>query len=211
MDELVQMAIANFFGFFAIMNPLANTAVFLGLTGSLDNSDKKIVAFKSLLVAFIIVVSFGLLGKLIFEVFGITMPALRITGGILVFIIGYNMLNGTPSKMHHNNTTEDSSDSNPLSIAISPLAVPLLAGPGTIATAMNFMAVGNVEHNIITLIMLGVLCIITYFCFVYGQNIIKKIGNNGLIIITKLMGLILAIIGTQMFILGVHSSIKLFS
>src|SRR5210317_1715980 len=128
-----------FMGFFAIMNPIANIPVFLGLTSDDDQQTTKAVAFQSLMLAFTIVAVFSLAGKVILDLFGITLPAFRITGGLLVFLIGFHMLQGNQSSVHQLNEedTKKSRDAA-LSVAVSPLAIPILAGPGTIATAMNF-------------------------------------------------------------------------
>jgi multiple antibiotic resistance protein len=135
--------------------------------------------------------------------FGITLPALRITGGILVFLVGYHMINGSGSSLHSAEKSEDSD------IAVSPLAVPLLAGPGTIATAMNYSASGGLMGVSVTVSMFALLCIITYYCFVFSSKILLVIGKSGLSIVTRLMGLILAVIGTQMLIVGITSAIQM--
>ena len=87
-------------GFFAIMNPVANTPVFLGLTAGDTPDIRRRVAAKALLYTFALIVIFSLLGKLIFDLFGITLPAFQITGGILVFMIGMQMLHGNQSSVH---------------------------------------------------------------------------------------------------------------
>ena len=125
------------------------------------------------------------------------MSALRITGGILVFLVGYHMLNGQGSKLHSSESHDDSD------VAVSPLAVPLLAGPGTIATAMNYSSSGEMSGILITISVFALLCFITFFCFIFSANILNVIGKAGLSIVTRLMGLILAVIGTQMIIIGV--------
>ena len=196
-------------GFFAIMNPVANTAVFMGLTGDADHTARKQIALKSLITAFAIILFFCLLGKAVFHLFGITLPALRIAGGVLIFLVGYHMLQGENSKLHHPKEQSDNSDSV-LGIAISPLAIPILAGPGTIATAMNFSAASGIGAITITVLAFAVLCAVTYAFFISGENILKLIGANGIGVITRLMGLILAVIGTQMLIQGIHGAAALF-
>ncbi|MEM9400336.1 MAG: MarC family protein [Verrucomicrobiota bacterium] len=196
MDLLFEHTVTVFMAFFAIMNPIANTAVFAGLTGSIDKHDRTKIAIKALMITFIIVVVFSLLGKSIFHLFGITLPALRITGGILVFLVGYHMLQGASSKLHTSEKVDDSD------IAVSPLAVPLLAGPGTIATAMNYSASGGWVEISITIFVFAILCVVTFFCFIFSSKILSVIGESGLGIITRLMGLILAVIGVQMLIIG---------
>ncbi|WP_346776892.1 MarC family protein [Thalassotalea sp. G2M2-11] len=202
------MAITVFMGFFAMMNPIANTAVFIGMTANKSQQQRKNTTVKALLTAFVIITSFCFLGKGIFEIFGITLPALRLSGGILVFIVGYHMLHGSSSKLHSHSASDTGDEDK--DIAISPLALPILAGPGTIATAMNYSASGQILHIVITIIAFALLCLITFICFLYGAKLIEKIGEGGISITTRLMGLILTIIGTQMFIQGVHDAYLLF-
>jgi multiple antibiotic resistance protein len=199
-----------FLGFFAIMNPIANAPVFLGLTAGDDKAVTRQVARNAILVTFVLIVIFCVLGKLIFELFGITLPAFRITGGVLVALIGYHMLQGEPSSVH-NPSAEDAEDSlqTQLSVAVSPLAVPILAGPGTIATAMNFAAVEGNHELAITVVAFAILCGITYFCFVFGQGMVRFLGQSGLNVVTRMMGLILAVIGVQMLIDGVKGAFAL--
>ena len=209
MNEFVGHILNVLFGFFAIMNPIANTAVFLGLTSGVDAMQKRKIAIKALSIAFGVVVTFSLLGNLIFHVFGISLPALRVTGGVLVFLIGYNMLNGERSKMHKPRGQDESEDDES-DIAISPLAVPILAGPGTIATSINFSSSGSWSAVLVTIGTFAILCGVTFFCFIFGEKIVGFLGKGGLNIVTRLMGLILAVVGVQMLMEGIVGAIKLF-
>lgn len=161
MPDFLQHMITVFMGFFAIMNPIANTAVFIGLTGNETQAERKRIARKSLLISFVVILIFALLGKAIFNLFGITLSALRITGGILIFLVGYHMLQGSGSSMH------SSKEGGDVDISISPLAVPLLAGPGTIATAMNYSAGEGWMDALVTVTMFALLCLITFISFTY--------------------------------------------
>ena len=206
MTPLLTHALTVFMAFFAIMNPIANTAAFAGLTGNMDKSQQVQVATKALVITFVVIALFSVLGQMIFNLFGISLPALRITGGILVFLVGYHMLQGSASSMHSNKDGDTSKAADNNDIAISPLAVPLLAGPGTIATAMNYSTVGGIPAMLTTILVFFVLCLITFVCFIFSAKIIKAIGQNGLNIVTRLMGLILAVIGTQMLIAGINGA-----
>ena len=197
-------------GFFAIMNPVANTPIFLGLTADDPPDIRRRVAAKALLLTFTLIVIFSLLGKVIFDLFGITLPAFQITGGILVFMIGMQMLHGEQSKAHSPVIGDkENSIQGELSVAVTPLAIPLLGGPGTIATAMNFSSAGGHAALLVTIGAFALLCIITFIFFVSGERLVHLLGDNGLGVITRLMGLILAVIGTQMVITGVTGAIKL--
>ena len=200
---LLGFAMAALAGYFAIMNPISNTATFIGITTGDDRATKKAIAAQSLLLAFAIIAVVSVAGNLIFEVFGITLASLRITGGIVVFVIGYNMLQGSGASAQ-TPTKEDiaSSQEARLSVAISPLAVPMLAGPGTIATAMSFAA-GGWLHIAVSLAAFAVICLVTYLCFMGSDKLVAHLGQNGLNVITRLMGLIVASIGVGMFLTGI--------
>jgi multiple antibiotic resistance protein len=210
MENMIVHTVTVFMGFFAIMNPIANVPVFLGLTRGDDRQTIKAVALRSVSLAFLIIAIFSVSGKLIFELFGITLPAFRITGGLLVLVIGFQMLQGSQSSTQQPSDKEkQKSQEAALSVAISPLAMPLLAGPGTIATAMNFSAQGGIVAMLTTIAACGVLCAITYVCFVFGNKFVALIGAGALGVITRMMGLILAVIGMQMVIDGIKGAIKL--
>jgi multiple antibiotic resistance protein len=207
--SLLPHAATVFMGFFAIMNPIANTSIFLGLTAGDDAATKRRVARNALLLTFVIIVIVAVMGKLLFQLFGITLPAFRITGGILIFFIGVQMLQGTHSSVHKPSDSDlrKSRDAE-LAIAVSPLAIPILAGPGTIATAMNFASASGMITLAVTIGAFAVLCLITYVCFISGERMITYLGANAVNAITRLMGLILATIGTQMAIAGVSAALS---
>ncbi len=136
--------------------------------------------------------------KFIFELFGITIPAFKITGGILLFYVGFEMLMSKRSKINDQEEEEPDDD-----IAISPLAIPILAGPGTIVTAMNFVTDGDYIHIGIIVVVFGLITFLTYLAFIHSNIIVRKLGNNIIKVVGKLMGLIIAIIGTDMAIDGI--------
>lgn len=198
MNELFTYSLGVFMGFFAIMNPIANIPIFIGLVQDQDKQQRKHTAKTAVLVAFLIVVVFVILGKFIFDIFGITIPAFKITGGILLFYVGFEMLMSHRSKVQHQNNVEQDE-----SVGISPLAIPILAGPGTIVTAMNSVTKTDFLHIGLVVGIFGILIILTYYAFIFSDGIIKFLGNNIIAVISKLMGLILAIMGTGMIIEGI--------
>lgn len=202
MEDLITYTLTVFMGFFAIMNPIANTPIFLGLVEGEDSENKKKIAKTACFTAFIIVIAFVIAGKYIFELFGLTIPAFKITGGILIFYVGFQMLMSQKSKMHSINSEEKNN------IAISPLAIPILAGPGTIVTAMNNVTDASYVHIGIVIAVFALMIFLTYLAFSLSDLIVKKVGNNLISVIGKLMGLILAIIGTGMVTEGIKLTFK---
>lgn len=195
-----------FMAFFAIMNPISNLPAYMALVADDSQKISRKIAFKSLLIAFIIVTVFVFSGDLIFKVFGITIDSFRVAGGILVAVIGYHMINGNHSPSYKG-MEQQASNSDPMSVAISPLAMPLFAGPGTITTALN-LANGGIKNQLITVVAFALLCPITYLLLRSAKQIAGFLGENLMKIITKMMGLLLFSIGVQMIITSVQSLIK---
>jgi len=204
MNEYVGFAITVFMGFFAIMNPISNLSVFLNLTDGADEETKKRINKKAIFTAFTVVVVFMLLGEIIFNIFGITLPAFKITGGVLVFLVGFDMINSKRSPSKQLNKVHIDED-----LAISPLAIPMLAGPGAIVTAMNFVSKNTWTHSAIVILVFGLVCFLNYLVFSASKMLIKRLGHNVIAVISKLMGLIIAIIGTDMVIQGLKLSFPL--
>ncbi len=194
--------------FFAIMNPIANAPLFIGLTDGLEERERRGVALRGVLLAFAIVALFTIFGREIFAVFGITLPAFRITGGILVGLVGYHLLQGKESSVH-TPTAEDNAASREaaLGVAVTPLALPILAGPGTIATAMSFAAESTLPEVIRVLSALAIVCLLTWVAFVGSSPLVRFLGQNAIKVVSRLMGLILAVIGAQMLIEGIRGAI----
>ena len=222
MDNYIIFCFTVFAGFFAIMNPLANAPIFIGLCEGYSQSEQKAVALKSLSIAFVIIGVFAVAGHLIFKMFSISLSAFQITGGILIFMIGYHMLQGRSSPVQKTKTTPSNADEPEpeisadeqearLSIAVSPLATPLLAGPGTIATAMNFISNSGEPYLrtvLAVIISFALLCAITYFIFINGQKLVVFLGEEALRVITRMMGLLLAVMGVQMLIHGIQAAVS---
>ncbi|PID81742.1 hypothetical protein CSB20_01420 [bacterium DOLZORAL124_64_63] len=203
MDSLITYACSVFMGFFAIVNPVATTPVFLGLTSDEGKESKRKIAKTATITAFLIVVSFIVSGKYIFDLFGITIPAFKVTGGLLIFYIGFEMLMSKKSAVHSQQSDDVSN------IAVSPLAIPVLAGPGTIVTAMNYVTQATLVQVLIVIAIFALMIWLTYISFCLSDHIIRKLGKSLITVIGKLMGLILAIIGTGMVMGGIKLAFKL--
>ncbi len=195
-----------FMAFFAIMNPISNLPAYMALVADDSQKISRKIAFRSLLIAFVIITVFIFSGDFIFKVFGITIVSFRIAGGILVAVIGYHMINGNHSPSYKG-MEQQAVNSDPMSIAISPLAMPLFAGPGTITTALS-LANGGLRNQLITVVAFAILCLITYLLLRSAKQIAGFLGENLMKIITKMMGLLLFSIGIQMIIVSVQTLLK---
>ena len=209
MHELLSHTLVMIGGYFAIMNPFANAAIFTAITAGMDDRSIKKTALSAVMTALGIVLGFILLGRIIFDFFGITLPALRVAGGIMVFFIGFDMMHGRTSDVHAP-AGNGSSGAQSQNIGVSPLGVPILAGPGTIAVSMSYSATGNELEIIVNALVFSVMCAITYLFFMLGEKIEQKLGQEGLKVITQVMGLILSVIGIQMGLQGIFGAISIF-
>jgi multiple antibiotic resistance protein len=205
MDELYTFGMTVLMGFFAIMNPIGNAPIYIGLVEGYSDAEKGRVARKSVLFAFIIVSIFVIFGGIIFKMFGISIQAFQMAGGILLFLVGYQLLHGSESKMHHPHPDErlDGSDD----VAISPLAVPILAGPGTISSALSFTATSSSpSHVAVVVVVFAFVCLLTYLAFIYSERIMVLLKLDLIKVVSRLMGLILTIIAVQMVIQGIKGA-----
>ena len=189
------------------MNPIANAGIFMGLTDGLDSAAKKRIAARSTLIAFLIVLVLAFAGKLLFvKVFGLTLPSLRITGGIVIFLVGIELLRGSHSKKEPA-VDGGKSDDGGLGIAVSPLATPILAGPGAIVTAASFVAEGSVKQDLATVGAFALICLLTFWMFIGGEKLVRLLGKDVVNVISRLMGLILATLGIHMLSIGIYGSV----
>ncbi len=198
MENIWSYSLTVFMAFFAIMNPMVNIPIFVKLTEGVDERKKKEIAKTANIVALIIVVSFILIGKYIFQIFGLTIPAFKVFGGILIFFIGFEMLQSKKSTIHLQEKAEFDEG-----VAISPLAIPVMAGPGTIVTAMNFVVDVSFLQVLLTILLFAVIILLTYLAFIYSSYIVKLVGEKNFVIIGKIMGLILGVLGANMLIQGI--------
>jgi len=197
MENIWAYSLTVFMAFFAIMNPIANIPIFVKLTEGLSEKKKKEIAKTACIVAFLIVFSFILIGQYIFQIFGLTIPAFKVFGGILIFFIGFEMLQS--KKPGANMETDTSFDDG---LAISPLAIPILA-------AMNFVVKESILNLGITIFIFGIIVLMTYYAFVYSVYIVRFVGDKRFVIVGKIMGLIIGVLGANMLIQGIKLAFNL--
>ncbi|NEW82503.1 MAG: MarC family protein [Mariniphaga sp.] len=198
MENYWSYSLTVFMAFFAIMNPLVNIPIFVKLTEGTDEKEKKVIAKTANIVALFIVVAFILMGKYIFEIFGLTIPSFKVFGGVLIFYIGFDMLQSkrTNQPLKDKPKFDDS-------VAISPLAIPIMAGPGTIVTGMNFVVNADFLQVFITILIFALIIFCTYLAFIYSNYIVRLVGENNFVIIGKIMGIIIGVLGANMLIEGI--------
>jgi multiple antibiotic resistance protein len=200
-EGLYTYAILVFTSFFTLINPIGSMPVFLGMTSTLSQDQRKKIAWKAVVIAFFTLIMFAFSGQLMFSFFGISVNSFRIVGGIIFFIMGQDMLHARLGKMKFNDESEVNSYVS--DISITPLAIPMIAGPGAITNAIVLMDdADSINKKIeLILVMAFVMCI-TYIIFVSATRISKFLGDTGNRVLMKLMGLIVMVIAVEFFFSG---------
>jgi multiple antibiotic resistance protein len=196
-----------FTSFFTLMNPLGAVPVFLGLTEEMDRREQKSTALKTMVTAFLTLIIFAFLGKYLFEFFNISIAGLKVVGGIIFMIMGYDMLSSRVGRMK---TTKGVKDEDIVGdIAFTPLGIPLLAGPGSITNAMVLIGESHtwIDKGLVVLAVL-VVSALGFLILRSSSTILRILGKQGTKIMTKLMGLILMIIAVEFFFSGVTPFVK---
>jgi multiple antibiotic resistance protein len=192
---------------FAIVNPVGVIPTFLALTGSYSPAERRHVIIRATLVGLGVLVLFGLAGERIFAVFDITIPAFRIAGGILIFKVAFDMLQGERPKSDSNDQ-EITDAFERENIGITPLGVPLLTGPGAITTVMILIA--SAESTPDRLLIYGA-CVLVFaasFALLFvGARLFSFMGRSGLMVFTRIMGLILAALAVQFVVNGLRAAL----
>jgi multiple antibiotic resistance protein len=197
-----------FVSLFAIVDPIAVVPVFLALTQQQTAPERRKVALQAVVAGAGVLFFFGIAGDYIFEAFGITIPAFRVAGGVLLFKYAYDMLHGERPGADGTNreigAAAGDSRREALSLAVTPLGVPLLTGPGAIVTMMVFLS-GEPDPMIRVGIFGAALVVflLTYAMLLGSSTLDRLLGPNGLMITMRLMGLILAAVAVQFVVVGI--------
>ncbi|ALV62038.1 Multiple antibiotic resistance protein marC [Thermococcus sp. 2319x1] len=195
---------------FAVMNPIGAVPVFLSITQHCKSREARIsLAKRTSAAVFVTLVTFALLGEWIFKFFGSTIDAFAIAGGILLFRMALEMLSGSLStiKITHEEEEEAVSLSE---IAIIPLAIPLISGPGSITTVMIHMAKSSDYLGKMAVILaIFVASLSVYLVLRSAEKVQRKLGRVGIRVTTRMMGLILASMAVQLVINGIKGAFGL--
>lgn len=187
-----------------ILNPIGAASTFSALTDGKSYRQRRLIARRACRIALGVLVFFSLLGHLLFEIFGITLGAFRIAGGFLLFGVAWQMLHAKPTRMKE---TQEEVDEGLLKedIAVVPLAIPLLSGPGAITTIMVLS--GGTKHLTQTLVIIlcsAIAVTITYFVLVHSMRLLGLLKVTGTRVVNRIMGLMLAVVAVQFVINGVR-------
>ena len=193
---------------FAIVDPVGTLPFFVSLTAGFSSEDRNVILHRCVLVLGGVLTVFALFGRFLFQAFGFTLAAFEIAGGILLFMVAYDMLRGEIARVKLTPQDRDEAIARRDELSVVPLGIPLLAGPGAISTVMIYE--GNASNSVpsiaATFVAILVTTVATFFILRYGQPILRAMGRVGIMAMTRVLGLLLAAVGVQFVISGIIGS-----
>ncbi|SDX83840.1 multiple antibiotic resistance protein [Lutibacter oricola] len=201
-EDIYTFAILVFTSFFTLINPVSSMPVFMTMTANLSKKRRVQTAKKATIVALITLILFAFSGQILFNFFGISVNSFRIVGGVIFFAMGWDMLQARLGSMKHT-VEEEKIDAYVEDISITPLAIPMICGPGAITNAIVLMEDSHtVMHKAVLLGIITLVILLTYLIYVGGSKIIDFLGETGNKVMMRLMGLIVMVIAVEFFFSG---------
>ena len=189
---------------FAIVDPIGTLPFFVALTEGFSEEDRHIILDRAIMVLGGLLTIFALVGRFLFAAFGVSLAAFEIAGGILLFVVAYDMLQGEIGRTRLSPEDRQEAIARRDEISVMPLGIPLLAGPGAISTVMIYE--GNAGNDLLlilaTFIGIAVTTLAAYLILRYGQRILRAMGRVGVMAMTRVLGLLLAAVAVQFVING---------
>ena len=208
MADLLSFALLSFSSIIIVVNPLAATLIFVSLTGTMDQAAKLKVARDASQFALVVLLIFTVAGGWILQLFGISIEAFRIAGGLLLFGIGMDMVYAKTSRTKMT-ATEKYEGQDADDIAVMPLAIPMITGPGAITTAIvlmnEAMAMSVVALAVVPLAAVAAIGI-TYYMMQRSDVIVRRIGQREYRAVNRLMGMLLIAISVQFILIGIKAA-----
>ncbi|MFP4321076.1 MAG: MarC family protein [Anaerolineales bacterium] len=206
MDNTLEFGLLAFTSLFTMVNPPGVIPVYIAMTAELSPAQRRDVARKATLVAMLTLMAFALTGQLIFSFFNISVNSLRIVGGVIFFRIGYEMLGAqlSPTKFDAESESAYVTD-----IAITPLAIPIISGPGAITTAiLLFQDSADIAQKGVLFAVIAGIAAITFVVLRSGERIMQTLGDSGNKVMMRLMGLIVMVIAVEFFFAGLRPILR---
>jgi multiple antibiotic resistance protein len=200
--DLLQFAFVALTSVFFLVDPIAAIPTFLAMTADHDRLDRRHMAKRAALTCMVVLTGFAAAGKPIFRLFGITLPAFKIAGGVILLLIGLDMLRArrSPTKETPGEAEEGAGKED---VGIIPLGIPMLAGPGAISTVMVLMGgVPDWWYGIPVFAAITIVSLVSYWVLAGADRVRQYLGETGIRILTRMMGLMLTAIAIQFMLNG---------
>lgn len=198
-------ALLAFTSMLAIVNPLGAVPVYVTLTGDYTRERRLATLWTAIVTAVVVLLVFALAGPWILRIFGVTTDAFRITGGVLMLGIGYDMVRAKRGPARITKAEEEEAGHRD-EVGVIPLGIPSLAGPGAITTVITLMAeAGSLARKTMVLVAIPSVMLVAWLVLRIAPAVLLRVGRTGVNVLTRLMGLLVMVIGMQFVITGIES------
>jgi multiple antibiotic resistance protein len=200
MTETMAFGLLCITSLFTLINPLGTMPVFMSMTADLSVEDRSKTAKKASIVSLITIITFAFTGQLLFNFFGISVNSFRVVGGVIFFIMGMDMLQ---ARLGQVKIKDNEVKSYVTDISITPLAIPMICGPGAITNAIVLMEDANtLIKKIVLIVSIVLIMYLTYLILYSSSKLIKLLGQTGINVMMRIMGLIVMVIAVEFFFNG---------
>lgn len=200
MTELASYGLLCITSFFTLINPLGTMPIFLSMTTELSIADRNKTAKKASIIGFLTIIAFAFTGQLLFKFFGISVNSFRVVGGVIFFIMGMDMLQARLGRVKIKETEIKSYITD---ISVTPLAIPMICGPGAITNAIVLMEDANsLAKQIVLIASILIIITLTYIILYSSSKLTKLLGETGINVMMRIMGLIVMVIAVEFLFSG---------
>ncbi|HTI14428.1 MAG TPA: MarC family protein [Dictyobacter sp.] len=203
MDSTFAFTISTFVTFFTVIDPVGLAPVFVGLTAEYSDSQRKVILTRATVISAAIIIFFAVVGRFLLDRLGIALYAFNIAGGALLFLMAVDMLFGRPSGTRETKAEEEEAMTRE-DISIFPLAIPMIAGPGTIATTILY--VGQASNDPLNLLAVAAAIfsalLMAWLVMRSSTWIINIVGRTGILVLSRILGILLAALAIQFILNG---------
>ncbi|WP_421723387.1 MarC family protein [Bauldia sp.] len=207
---MFEKPIHSFLTLFVTANPISIVPLFLVVTAGMISKERNAVAIRSVLIATVILIAFAVAGDRIIAFFGITIEAFEVAGGLLLFATAFHMI--FASEDRGQKAAASVTDSDLTTVAVFPLAIPMMAGPGAISATILLTSRRDDWVELVGLIIaIAALMVLTFLVLIASRRIDNLIGSVGRIVVGRLLGVILAALAIQFMGTGVRTFVETFS
>ncbi|HUC62921.1 MAG TPA: MarC family protein [Alphaproteobacteria bacterium] len=205
---MIELVIHAVITLLVVLDPIGLAPIFAALAADRSDEEKKRIARLGVLVAAGVLFVFALLGKAALAAIGVSLAAFRVAGGILLLLVAIDMVFGRQLGLHSTTRKEDAEASQRPDIAVFPLGIPLIAGPGAIASVMLLMgdAEASLAREAAVLIVLGLSLGLTFVCLRASGRVVKLLGVIGVTVVGRVLGVVLASLAAQFIIDGLRAA-----
>lgn len=203
---MITFTISAFVTFLTIIDPVGLAPVVIGLTAHLSDGQRSSIITRAIVISAVIIAFFAVVGRFLLDRLGISLYAFNVAGGILLFLVAVDMLFGRPSGARETKAEEEDAKTRE-DISVFPLAIPMIAGPGTIATTILYVNLATASANPLALLSVGaaIVCALLAAWLVMRSSlfIIRIFGRTGVMVLTRILGILLAALAVQFVLNGI--------